>query len=57
MRQALVNRAFNVLDADGNGYLDYQDVMGKYDATKHPAVQDGRKTEREVLEEFLSTFE
>lgn len=56
-RQALVNKAFNVLDADGNGYLDYQDVMGKYDTSKHPAVIDGRKTERQVLEEFLSTFE
>jgi len=56
-RQALVNQAFASLDADGNGVLDYTDVMGRYSAGKHPAVIDGRKTEREVLEEFLSTFE
>jgi hypothetical protein len=31
--------------------------MGTYNASKHPAVIDGRKTERQILEEFLSTFE
>lgn len=45
------------MDADGNGYLDYQDVMGRYDASKHPAVIDGRRTERDILNEFLATFE
>lgn len=44
-RQALVNKAFASLDKDGNGYLDYTDIMGTYNAKKHPAVIDGRKTE------------
>jgi len=56
-RQSLVNQAFASLDKDGNGVLDYTDVMGTYKCDKHPAVIDGRKTERQVLEEFLSTFE
>lgn len=37
--------------------MDYNDIVEVYNAKKHPAVQEGRKTERQVLEEFLSTFE
>lgn len=37
--------------------MDYQDICETYNAKKHPAVIEGRKTERQVLEEFLSTFE
>jgi hypothetical protein len=31
--------------------------VGVYNAAKHPAVLDGRKTEEQVLGEFLETFE
>jgi hypothetical protein len=34
-----------------------QDLVGIYNAKKHPAVMDGRKTEEQVLGEFLETFE
>ena len=37
--------------------MDYEDIKDVYNASRHPAVLEGRKTEREVLEEFLSTFE
>ena len=45
------------LDKDGSDVVDYNDICDTYNASKHPAVLEGRKTERQVLEEFLATFE
>lgn len=56
-RIALVKRAYQKLDKDGSGEVDYNDICDVYNASKHPAVLEGRKTERQVLEEFLATFE
>lgn len=33
------------------------DFLGVYNATKHPDVISGKKTEDEILGEFLDTFE
>jgi len=56
-RAALVKRAYKKLDRDQSGEVDYNDICDVYNASKHPAVLEGRKTEREILEEFLATFE
>ena len=56
-RLELVERAFQKLDKDGSGILEVQDIAGIYNGKKHPAVVDGRKTEEQVLGEFLETFE
>ena len=56
-RVALVKRAYAKLDKDGSGQVDYNDICDVYNAKKHPAVLEGRKTERQILEEFLATFE
>ena len=56
-RVALVKRAYKKLDKDGSGQVDYNDICDVYNASKHPAVLEGRKTERQILEEFLATFE
>ena len=32
-------------------------VLGVYDASRHPEVIKGKKTEEQVLNEFLDTFE
>lgn len=56
-RVALVKRAYKVLDRDGSGEVDYNDICDTYNASRHPAVLEGRKTERQVLDEFLATFE
>ena len=56
-RVALVKRAYKKLDTDGSGEVDYNDICDTYNAKKHPAVLEGRKTERQILEEFLATFE
>lgn len=37
--------------------IEVSDLIGVYNAKKHPAVLEGRKTEEQVLGEFLETFE
>jgi hypothetical protein len=45
------------MDKDGNGVLEIDDIKGVYDASRHPDVKSGKKSEDEVLKEFLETFE
>lgn len=52
-----VNSAFDRLDKDNQGFIELQDLVSRYQASQHPAVVDGRKTEEQVLAEFLDTFE
>jgi len=56
-RKALVERAFHLIDKTGDGILAIEDIKGTYNAKNHPDVRMGKKTEDEVLGEFLSTFE
>jgi len=56
-RQKIVLQAFAKLDKDGNGWVDINDVRGVYKANKHPDVLSGKKTEDQILQEFLETFE
>ena len=56
-RKALVDKAFARLDIDHSGVVDSSDIKGMYNPSKHPAVMEGRKTEDQVLQEFLETFE
>ena len=41
---------------DKNGYVDINDLKGVYNAKRHPDVVQGKKTEEEILYEFLQTF-
>mmetsp|Transcript_7118 Transcript_7118/g.9343 ORF Transcript_7118/g.9343 Transcript_7118/m.9343 type:complete len:232 (+) Transcript_7118:384-1079(+) len=56
-RKKLVMQAFGIMDKDGNGYLDYNDIKDTYNAKFHPDVKSGKKTEQQILQEFLETFE
>ena len=56
-RVALVKKAFKVIDQDGSGILDINDIRGRYNAKKHPDVMSGKQTEEDILYEFLDTFE
>ena len=56
-RRRLVSQAFQKVDADRNGYLEVSDLKQFYNAKKHPDVLSGKKTEEDVLLEFLETFE
>ena len=50
-------QAFNILDKSGDGAVTYADIQGVYNASKHPDVLSRRKTEQQVLTEFLNNFE
>lgn len=52
-RVKVVAQAFKKLDKDGNGWIDLSDVRGVYNAKKHPDVLAGKKTEDQILQEFL----
>jgi len=56
-RKVWVAKAFGKLDKDGNGYVDINDITGVYTAKTHPDVISGKKTEQQILLEFLETFE
>lgn len=56
-RRKFVDQAFNIMDKDKNGHLDINDIRGVYNAKFHPDVKAGKKTEDNVLLEFLETFE
>jgi len=56
-RVALCKKAYTIMDKDKSGQLDINDIRGTYNATHHPDVKAGKKTEEEVLGEFLDTFE
>ena len=56
-RAALVKRAFQIVDKNGNGVIEVDDIKASYNAKKHPDVLQGKRTEDSVLIEFLETFE
>jgi hypothetical protein len=56
-RKAVAMKAFKIMDKDGSGELDLNDIRQTYNAKHHPDVKAGKKTEDEILLEFLDTFE
>jgi len=56
-RKKIVLQAFKKLDKDGGGWIDISDIRGVYSCGKHPDVVSGKKTEDQILGEFLETFE
>jgi Ca2+-binding EF-hand superfamily protein len=56
-RKNLAKKAFNKLDRNQNGFVEVDDIKGVYNCKNHPDVKLGKKTEEEVLSEFLDTFE
>jgi len=56
-RKQVVAGAFKKLDKDGSGWIDINDIRGVYNGKNHPDVKSGKRTEDDILKEFLSTFE
>ena len=56
-RKELVRKAYKKLDFNGNGLVEAEDIHNMYNAKNHPDVKTGRKTEQEIIQEFLETFE
>ena len=56
-RQKLVQQAFDTLDVNKNGEISFEEIKNKYNANRHPDVLSGKKTEDEVLKDFMDTFQ
>jgi hypothetical protein len=56
-RKGFCKQAFDIMDKDKSGQLNMADIRGFYNAAKHPDVLSGKKTEDDILTEFLDTFE
>lgn len=56
-RISIINQAFGKFDKTGDGVISVDDLKGVYSARHHPNVQDGSKTEGQVLREFLDVFD
>lgn len=48
---------FQVMDTNGDGTVDVQDMVSRYDVTQHPDVINGSRSKFEVLREFMDTFD
>ncbi len=55
-RHSLINNTFQKLDS-GLGYLDPVDVVESYNASGHPEVVSGQKSESQVFQDFLDSFD
>ena len=56
-RKAVVNAAYDVLDSTHDGRVTFADIKRTYSAADHPMVESGRKTEEEVLKEFMGMWD
>lgn len=56
-RVELVLMAFKILDKSKTGYIDVGDIAQAYDASQHPDVLSGKRTQSDIFREFLDTFD
>ena len=56
-RKQIVEVVFKKLDKNADGVISLDDLKDLYKANRHPDVVAKKKTEGEVLAEFLETFE
>jgi Ca2+-binding EF-hand superfamily protein len=56
-RIACVRKAYNILDVNGDGLVKLDDIAKIYDASCHPEVLSGHKTERDLFMEFMSLWD
>lgn len=56
-RKQFIRMAYVLLDKDGSGVVTLDDIKKIYDASQHPDVISGKKTELEVLVEFSKQWD
>jgi len=56
-RKQLIEMAFGIMDKNGTGRIDLEDVERFYDAANHPEVLDGNLSQEEAMDDFLAQFE
>ena len=56
-REAMVWRAFALMDRDGSGTIEAKDVAHLYDVSQHREFIEGTKSKDEILDDFLNSFD
>ena len=56
-RKNLVKILFDSFDRNKTGYVSIDEIRNNYSPSNHPDVLNGKKTEDEVLAEFLDTLQ
>ncbi len=56
-RKRLITILFEVLDKDRKGFVDLDDIRNTYNPKNHPDILAGKRTEDEVLAEFLDNLQ
>ncbi|GMH40180.1 hypothetical protein BSKO_08084 [Bryopsis sp. KO-2023] len=56
-RKKLVFLAYGVMDVTGDGRVDMQDMVARYDVSQHPDFISGSRTKFEIIREFMDVFD
>ncbi|XP_071800302.1 calcyphosin-like [Asterias amurensis] len=56
-RKNLIEAVFKKADKSGDGFITPVDLKGVFNVSWNPAFKSGKKTEEQLFEEFLNTFE
>ena len=56
-RKAVIARAYKKLDVNGDGTVRLDDIAKLYDASQHPEVISGKKSEQDVYMEFMGLWD
>jgi Ca2+-binding EF-hand superfamily protein len=56
-RLGFVEKAFTIVDRNGNGIVDMSDLKAAYDPSRNPDVMQGQKTADQALREFMAVWE
>ncbi len=55
-RRTLIQQAFDLLDKTNSGKVKITQIQDVYNASGHPEVKKGSKSDDDMLTEFLQTF-
>ena len=56
-RKEIVLKAFDKLDLDKSGKIELSEIKSLYNVKNHKDVLSGKKTEEDLYNEFIETFE
>jgi Ca2+-binding EF-hand superfamily protein len=57
LRQSIVEKAFSYIDKHKKLQVDYFDICGSYDASKHPLVKTKENSVENIYNDFLNSFQ
>jgi Ca2+-binding EF-hand superfamily protein len=56
-RLGWVKQAFSILDKDGSGVVETAEIAKTYDVSQNPAVQSGKVTPQQAIQQFMKQYD